>query len=211
MRLLIAVPCLDLIDELFVESLDALKEQLHTDGISFETKYIPGSLVYAARDKLAKHAVNNHFDEVLWIDSDMVFNRHLYEDLHVHGKDMICANFISRHNPYVTCVFSSVEPVDRITELPDEPFQVAACGFGCVLMKAQILKDVLVTHDGQAFLPKAKTGEDVAFCQRATDCGYQIWCDPLTRVGHVGKVVIWPEDGPRLRGEIQGLDGKKIE
>jgi len=211
MKLLIAVPCLDMIRVEFIQCLMGLTDQLHADGIQHEVKFIPGTLVYAARDSLAKHAVNNHFDEVLWIDSDMVFNRHLYEDLRIHGKDMICGLFISRHSPYVNCVFSSITPVDRITEIPGDLFRIAACGFGCVLMKAQILKDVLVTHDGKAFLPETKMGEDVAFCKRATDCGYEIWCDPLTRIGHVGSLTIWPEDGPRLRGEIQGLDGRKIE
>jgi hypothetical protein len=211
MKLLIAVPCLDLIRVEFVQCVSALEKELYRNGINFETKYIPGSLVYAARDRLAKHAVNNEFDEVLWIDSDMVFDKTLYEDLRIHGKDMICGNFISRHNPYVTCIFSSIDPIDRITDLPDDVFRVAACGFGCVLMKAEILKQVLNTHGGKAFIPEPKMGEDVAFCKRATDCGFEIWCDPMVRVGHVGNVTIWPEDGPRLRGAIKGLDGRKIE
>ena len=78
-------------------------------------------------------------------------------------------------------------------------------------MKTQVLKDVLINNNGQAFIPDPKLGEDLAFCQRARASGSQIWCDPTVRIGHVAKIVIWPEDGSRMRGEIQGLDGKKVE
>ena len=210
MKLLIAIPSMDTLRVEFVKSLLELTDQLNQDGVAYEVKIISGTLVYTARDALARHAVNNGFDEVLYIDTDMVFDRHLYEDLHIHGKDMICGLFISRHNPYVSCHFSSLDPIDRITDFPDDVFQIKACGFGCVLVKAQVLRDVLNTHGGKGFIPEQKMGEDVAFCMRATDCGYEIWCDPTVRVGHVGSIVIWPEDAPRLRGEIQGLDGRKI-
>ena len=30
-----------------------------------------------------------------------------------------------------------------------------------------------------------ENGEDVAFCWRARQCGYKIWCDPSTECGHV--------------------------
>ena len=210
MKLLIAIPSMDTLRVEFVKSLLELTDQLNQDGVAYEVKIISGTLVYTARDALARHAVNNEFDEVLYIDTDMVFDRHLFEDLHIHGKDMICGLFISRHNPYVSCHFSNLDPIDRITDFPDDIFRIAACGFGCVLVKARVLKDVLNANKGKAFIPEHKMGEDVAFCKRATDCGYEIWCDPTVRIGHVGSLVIWPEDAPRLRGEIQGLDGRKI-
>ena len=124
---------------------------------------------------------------------------------------MVCGLFVSRHFPFCSCLFKSLIPVERITEYPDEAFKVAGCGFGCVLMKAQILRDVMITNKGQCFIPDPRLGEDVAFCKRATDCGYEIWCEPTARVGHVGSMVIWPEDVERLRGNVHGLDGMKIE
>ena len=209
--LLIAIPSYETCRVEFVRSLIELEGWLRDNGVAYAVKIISGTLVHCARDNLARHAVNNHFDEVLWIDSDMVFDRHLYEDLAMSGKDICCGLFISRHYPYVSCVFSQIIPVERITDYPEDTFRVAGCGFGAVLMKTKVLEDVMNTHKGQVFLPDARTGEDLAFCQRATDCGYEIWCEPTARVGHVGNVIIWPEDGERMRGEIQGMEGKKIE
>lgn len=211
MKLLIAIPSFDTMRAEFVRSLMLLTEKLHEDGIHFEIKILTGTLVHVARDRLAQHAVNNDFSHVLWIDSDMVFDRYVFEDLLMTGKDMVCGLFISRHSPYLSCVFSKLYPAERISEYPNDIFKVAGCGFGCVLMKAQILKDVMLSNDGKCFVPEQKLGEDLAFCQRAAGCGYEIWCEPTVRVGHVGSLVIWPEDGARLRGEIQGMDGRKLE
>ena len=211
MKLLIAIPSYEGLQPEFVRSLTELESQLREDNVWFEIKIISGTLVHTARDRLAQHAVKHHFDEVLWIDDDMVFDCHLYEDLKMCGKDMVCGLFVSRHFPYVSCLFRSLIPVERISVYPDEAFKVAGCGFGCVLMKAQILADVMNNNGGKCFLPTPKASEDLAFCQRATGLGYEIWCEPTARVGHVGRIVIGPEDVERLQGDIQGLDGKPIE
>ena len=211
MKLLIAIPSYEGLQPEFVRSLTELESQLREDNVWFEIKIISGTLVHTARDRLAQHAVKHHFDEVLWIDDDMVFDCHLYEDLKMCGKDMVCGLFVSRHFPYVSCLFRSLMPVERISVYPDEAFKVAGCGFGCVLMKTQILADVMNNNGGKCFVPDQKLGEDVAFCQRAANLGYEIWCEPTARVWHVGRIVIWPEDVERLQGDIQGLDGKPIE
>jgi hypothetical protein len=210
-KLLIAIPSYETMRVEFSRSLMALETRLNELKVWYEVKIIDGTLVHIARDRLATHAVNNEFTEVLWIDSDMVFSPEIYEDLSEHGKDFVCGNFISRHHPYVSCIFSKLLPPERIYDFgAGDLMRVAGCGFGCVWMKAQVLRDVLMNENGQAFIPDPKLGEDLAFCMRAKKAGYEIWCDPTARVGHVASVVIWPEDGQRMRGEIQGLDGKTI-
>lgn len=212
MKLLIAIPAYDTMRYEFVQSLIALTERLHRDGIAIEheVKIMGGTLVHVARDALARHAVNGGFSHVLWLDSDMVFEPTIIDDLMMCGKDMVCGLFISRHYPYLSCIFSSLNPVQRITDIPGDAFKVAACGFGCVLMNAQILADIMHHQRGQCFLPGEKLGEDCAFCERATAEGYEIWCEPTARVGHIGQAVIWPEDGARMRGDIQGIEGTEL-
>ena len=212
-RLLIAIPCYDAMRPEFVQSLVKLMERLRKDGIGHEVKIIVGTLVYMARDNLAKHAINNGFSHVLWLDADMVFGENILEDLTISGKtdQIICGRFISRHNPYLPTIFRQLEPqAERYTEIPDDTFRIAGCGFACVLTPVQALADVLNNCRGNCFMPTPKTSEDLAFCQRATGFGYEIWCEPTARVGHVGPITVWPEDGERFRGDIQGLNGKTI-
>ena len=212
-KLLIAIPCYETMRVEFAESLMQLLSVLNREKVWYEVKFLTGSLVYAARDHLAKHAVNNEFTHVLWIDSDMVFPGTIIDDLEISGeRDMVCGLFISRHYPYVNCIFSSLDPVDRIDKVTEtDAFRIAGCGFGCVLMKTEVLKAVMINNSGKCFIPEPKLGEDCAFCMRATAAGYEIWCEPTARVGHIGAVEIWPEDGKRLRGEIQGLEGKQLK
>ena len=211
MKLLIAVPAYESMRVEFVRSLMDLTGWLNENKVWYEVKIISGTLVHIARDRLAQHAVNNGFDEVLWIDSDMVFDRHVYEDLRDAGKDMVCGWFISRHYPYVSCLFKSLIPVERINEPPEELFRIAGCGFGCVLVKTEVLKQVMVSNSGRCFLPDQKLGEDCAFCKRVTDLGFGIWCEPTVRVGHVGAITIWPEDQAILTADIQNMEGKTLE
>jgi hypothetical protein len=210
MKLLIAIPSRETMRVEFVQSLMGLMRRLDQDGIAYEVNIQTGTLVYCVRDGLARHAVNNRFDQVLWVDSDMVFSPGIYDDLATGGYDIACGLFISRHSPFMSCLFSCLTPSERITDYPFEAFEVAGCGFGCVLMKTQVLADVMHSNNGMCFLPEPKLGEDLAFCRRAAGCGYRIFCEPTARVGHVGSMTIWPEDAERLLGNIQGLEGKKL-
>lgn len=210
MKLLIAIPAYESMRVEFVRSLMDLSGWLNENKVPYEVMITEGTLVHVARDKLARYAVNNHFDEVLWIDSDMVFDRHVYEDLRDAGKDMVCGWFISRHYPYISCLFRSFEPVERIDTPPEDLFRVAGCGFGCVLMKTEVLKRVMTGNGGRCFVPDQKYGEDCAFCRRAEGCGFEIWCNPSVRVGHVGNVTIWPDEADRMRGDIQGIEGLEL-
>ena len=214
-KLLIAVPCYDVMRAEFVQSLLRLMSRLNREKVWFEVKIISGTVAHTARDNLAKHAVTGGFSHVLWFDDDMVFEDNILEDLTISGKtdQIICGRFVSRHNPYLPTIFSRADAQwDRFDEdhIPEDTFRIAACGFACVLTPVQCLGDVLNNNGGTCFLPMKNCSEDLSFCKRATGLGYEIWCEPTARVGHVGAVVIWPEDGKRIRGEIQGLEGKTL-
>lgn len=214
-KLLVAVPCYESMRPEFAQSLVALMAKMTEDRVPYEVKILPGTLVYMARDALARHAVNNGFSHVLWLDADMVFEPTILDDLTISGKtdQILCGRFVSRHNPYLPTIFKRLEPnADRFDEdhIPDDTFRIGACGFACVLTPAQALGDVMNSNGGKCFLLTPKASEDLAFCQRAEGLGYEIWCEPTARVGHVGAVTIWPEDGKRIRGDIQGLEGKTL-
>ena len=199
MKLLLAIPSLDYMIADFVESLLALVERLNADGIEHEIKIVKGSLVHMARGKLAKYAIDKGFTDVLWLDSDMIFQPSLVEDLSFCGKSFVTGIAHSRRAPFGSCLFKKTEgAVERFTlkEYPKEPFKVAACGFACVLMKTEILKRTFAIN-GNAFTPTANTGEDVAFCKRARAAGFEIWAEPMVRLGHVGHIAIYPEDSER--------------
>ena len=174
-----------------------LSFRLHRDGVAHEIALEAGTLVYLARNRLANKAINEGFDRVLWLDSDMVFQPDIVDALEFCEKPFVCGAFQSRRPPYSSCVFKDIrlKSLERVKEYGLEPFRVDGCGFACVLMKTEVLEAVSRKH-GKCFTPMEDYGEDLAFCVRAKEEGYEIWCDPTARVGHIAHIPIWPGEEP---------------
>lgn len=194
MKLLIAIPTNDQMPVQFVESLTKLVRRLEADEIDFEVAFQTGTLVYVGRDKLSLKAMSGGFSHVLWLDSDMVFTDDLFEVLADSGKKFVTGIAHSRRAPYPSCLFTEIYPgVRRFEgEYPSAAFKVAGCGMACVLMSVDVIHDVW-SHHSTAFFPNRELGEDLTFCKRAADLGYQIWAEPHAQVGHVGHFVVYPE------------------
>lgn len=193
MKLLIAIPSLDYMHTEFVKSLTALVCRLKDEGIDFDVTIQSGTLVYVARDKLAKKAINEGFSHVLWLDADMVFRPDLLEVLADSGKPFVVGICHSRREPYASCLFKSIEPAERFTEYPHGTFEVAASGMACALIKTDILREVALQNYGSCFCPTRRLGEDLAFCQRVHERGYKIYAEPMAWIGHIGHITVYPE------------------
>lgn len=206
MKLLIAVPALDYINVEFVRCLTALVQRLGRDGVDADVKILSGTLVYVARDRLAAHAINGGYTSVLWLDADMVFDDELLYDLQFAHKSFVSGIARSRRYPYTSCLFKSLSTLERFEMYPGDTFEVAGCGFACVLMDVAVLRAVREKYN-TCFLPTACLGEDLAFCERARACGYQIYAEPGARVGHIGQITIYPDDAEALRA----VNGVRID
>ena len=201
-RILIAVPCMDQLPAQFAHSL-AWLASYGIEDTEISIWFNVGSLIYTSRDAIAKKALLDEVDLVMWFDSDMVFAPDTMKrmlKLIDEGHDMVTGIYYRRTPPFSAVGFKTMELNEEgtafdwtdLTEIPDEPFEVEACGFGCVLMKAEIFVSVFAKF-GQMFTPIANCGEDIAFCWRARQCGYKILADPSISLGHVGHTVITKE------------------
>lgn len=194
MNILIAVPCMDQVPAPFCQSLAQL-QKVGNCVLAMQA----GSLIYTARNYLATQAIKTDADFVFWLDSDMVFRpdtlSRMMETLKENDLDILTGLYFRRVPPYSPVLFDKLEmdgDACRFTEfdeIPDKLFEVAACGFGCVLMKTDVFFDVQGKF-GNMFAPIGYNGEDVAFCWRARECGYKIYCDPSLVCGHVGYSVV---------------------
>ena len=194
MKILIAVPCMDQVPFTFAQSLSTL-EKIGECKLSMKS----GSLIYTSRNSLAMMAIQMDADFVFWLDSDMVFKSdtlvRMMDTLKKNDLDILTGLYFRRVPPYSPVLFDKLEQNGEITEfsefnkIPDELFEVGGCGFGCVLMKTDVFFDVQ-SKFGNMFAPRGNNGEDVAFCIRARECGYKIYCDPSIVCGHVGYSVI---------------------
>lgn len=204
-KILICVPSMDMVAAAFAQSLAMLQKKGHEVAISFEVN----SLIYDARNKLAKRALEMGADYTMWFDSDMVFQPDTMLKLLEKDKDIVSGLYFRRSPPYSLVAFKELDLNARKwtdAQIPNELKKVGGIGFGCVLIKSDVLFDV-VGKFNTWFEPWNGFGEDLAFCQRARECGYDIWLDPSVSCGHFGHIVV-NEDFSRAFTGGQKNEGK---
>lgn len=192
MKTLIAIPCMETLETEFVKCLIRLKPV----G-DMKIEFLSGSLVYAAREQLCDKAIAGGYDYVLWLDSDMLFEPSLMEDLLACDKDIVSGLYFTRKFPIKPTIFKSIKygmngignEAEQYMNYPKhETFEIDACGFGAVLMKTKVLEDVVNKYH-TAFTPVMGYGEDIAFCIRAKDLGYKVWCNSDIKLGHLTRMI----------------------
>lgn len=198
MRILIAVPCMDTVPALFMRSLLTMRLQGEV-----EISLAIGSLIYDARNRLAQKAVSENFDRVLWLDSDMIFGPDLMEKLNARideGAELVSGLYFTRRAPLEPVVYSDIRKEngvpkrDPYMDYPrDAIFEVAGCGFGGVMMTADLLRRV-GDEFGLPFSPILGFGEDLSFCLRVGKLGIPMFCDSAIKLTHLG----WKEYNEEL-------------
>ena len=193
MKTLICVPCMDQVPAQFAQSLACLEKEGQV-AVAFQIS----SLIYTARNELGKKAIDMGADYVLWLDSDMMFAPDILKKMMARERDFVTGVYYRRVQPFSPVLFDQLDITEEGTTfhnvdvVPEELSEIAACGFGCVLMKTQVLFDVAAIYQDM-FSPIGGCGEDLSFCHRARSIGYKIFVDPQIQCGHVGHHVITKE------------------
>lgn len=157
------------------------------------TEFILRMPVDMARNTLAKRALEEGFDRVLWIDSDMTFKPDLMERLNARldeGWDVVSGLYFKRTFPIEPVIYRQldIEASQAVTywNYPqDQIFRIAGCGFGGVMMRTEVMADL----EEPPFTPFLHFGEDLSFCIRMAEKGRKIACDSSIKLGHMGTIV----------------------
>ena len=209
-KILIAVPCMDMVSARFASSLATLKKGVGDCIVSF----IIGSLVYDSRKRLAEYAVRIDADYILWLDSDMTFPPDVLERMmkvmdENKDIDILTGLYFRRSTPFTPVAFDVLETdengelvFENMDDVPEGIREVAGCGFGCVLMKTDCLFDIAGKEGPVWFSPLANVGEDCAFCMRARKYGYKIYLDPSIEFGHMGYAAVTRQFYEATKGEF---------
>lgn len=187
-KVLIAIPTLNTVNIRFVASLMGLVTRPYPD-YAVNVQFIADSLTYTARNELARIAIDDGYDYILWIDSDMTFTSNTLDRLMQSmgtDKEMVTALYFKRRGDHGPVIYKNTS--ETYYDHPqDAVFPVDGCGFGMVLMRTDILRRVINEKDGLLFHPDPDLGEDLSFCRRFRQTGGVIWCDPSIVCGHIGE------------------------
>lgn len=195
-KTLIAIPCMDTLHTAFA---DALLRMDKPPGTSVCFK--PNSLIYDSRNLLSLTAIENNFDNVLWLDSDIIMPADTLvrmQQYATNGYNMVSGLYFKRTMPTAPVIFSRIDPpapdenghvtkhIDEYTNYPSNKLiPVAGCGFGCVMTTTTLLRK-LWDEFFPPFAPYPWAGEDISFCHRVNLSGFKIYCDTSIRCSHIG-------------------------
>jgi hypothetical protein len=174
----------------------------------------------AARNYLAADALAQGFDELMWIDPDIVFDADDVDGLRQHNLPLVCGIYPKKGVRQFACDFLSQTRQVRFG-IHGALLEVRSCGFGFVLTRRVLYETMqeklglpvcnqqtgtpmvpyftpLVTGEGEQALC---LGDDYSFCERARRCGFRILADTTIRLWHAGTYLYGWEDAGREVGE----------
>lgn len=195
MKTMIAVPCMDVVPVQFMMSLMCLDKD---EEVSLCCP--SGSLVYDSRNQIIQKAMEAGVDRIMWFDSDMTFQPDTMQRFHNmldQGFEIVSGLYFKRRPPYTPVIFEECYikeegglkyPTHKFYENypKDTIFEVAAFGFGGVMMTMDAVRRITEKFGNFPFMPVAGFGEDMSFCLRAKEAGVKLWCDSTIKLGHVG-------------------------
>ncbi len=152
-----------------------------------------------ARNTLVKRALDDGSDWLLFLDDDHVFAPDLLLNLLAHDKPVVSALYVLRggsHEPVaLQKTENAYEPID-LTQLPGEGLlKVDAVGCGGLLVRSEVFRAISdepdwfsYGHDQHGWT----ASEDVIFCEKVANAGYDIFVDLASPMGHMAPSAIWP-------------------
>lgn len=187
----------------YVKSLLALTDRLNQEGKTWAWSSEYSSMVSDAREMTLNGDNQNSiteqrpfkgqitYDALLWIDSDIAFNPDDAMKLINSDKDIISGAYLLSSGEVTAYpeMLKGGYTYDQVLAMT-EPVKVAGVGFGFLAVKSGIFEQLsrpwfqaamATTEDGFTF---PLMGEDLSWCKRVTDLGYDIWFDPTVRVTH---------------------------
>ena len=210
----VLVPVAGTIDPGCENSLQELERQ------GYPVRRAPGfSAIDFGRCVLASAALAEGFEELMWIDSDVVFHPDDVVRLRAHQLPIVCGIYAKKSRREFACDFL---PGTRQVVFGKEGglIEVRYTGFGFVLTRREVFETMRTRLElpacnqrfGQVihpyFMPMVVPdgpgrqwylGEDYAFCERARRCGYKIMADTSFRLWHVGSYGFTWEDAGKDR------------
>jgi cellulose synthase/poly-beta-1,6-N-acetylglucosamine synthase-like glycosyltransferase len=158
-----------------------------------------GTLIFDQRNSLVKTALEIKADYLLFVDADMRFPKDTLKILMAHDKDIIGVNATTRSEPvkptaknFIVNEDQSVDWLPIYSNARSGIEKADGIGCGVMLVKTKVFKEMEEPYFYFEQLGNNKIlGEDIYFCIKAKDAGFDTWVDHDLSKGirHIGQYV----------------------
>jgi FkbM family methyltransferase len=189
-RILIAIPTAKNIEP---ETYKSIYDLIVPEGYQTTFQYFYGYNIDQIRNLIADWVVKG-YDYLFSVDSDIGFAPDTLVKLLAHDKDVVSGLYIQRKPGQHILEVYEHNNQGGVTNIPYGKIkgrglvEIAGCGFGCTLVKAEVMKAIgYPQFKYHSALNHANTiSEDVDFCRKALAKGYKIWADTTVQCSHTG-------------------------
>lgn len=180
-----------------------------------------------ARSTLAAEAIEKGYEELMWIDSDILFKADDVSKLRAHRLPIVGGAYTKKGDGTFACIFRRQDK-KVVFGVGGGAHEVEYLATGFLLTHRKVYDRIrvnfklpkvyknngkltkLTSYFGTTFkrqrlgnlVASAYLSEDYGFCYRARQCGFAVWADTSIRLGHIGHYVYSWEDllpkSPRL-------------
>lgn len=190
-KILIAIPTARYIEP---DTFKSIYDQIIPAGYEAEFQYFYGYRVDQVRNLIADWVVRG-YDYLFAVDHDVTFPEDTISKMLAHDKDLVTGVYRQRIEPQAIEIYDLDQrrlSVDQLYSGPSDLVQIGGCGFGCVLVKKEVMARIgYPQFEYHVALDHANTvSEDTDFCRKAMDRGFTLWCDRTILCGHIGSTTM---------------------
>lgn len=177
--------------------------QLELPELVAKPEVARGSDIADNRNKLTNRALELNADWIFYVDDDQLFHPKALKRLIAHKVDVVSALYLMRSYPFEPVAF------DKESDIPDNPKGVyrlflnhlennhglhkcAAVGAGALLVRRRVFEKMEEPFWTLGQIQKSEWGDDIDFCYRVRQAGFDIYVDLDERVGHKMHATVWP-------------------
>lgn len=211
---LIGFPCYDSKSDVTImqEIIHAIQDPNCPVGA---VQYYNGdSLIPRGRNKLAKMFMDSKYKYLMFIDSDILFDRSMITKLRKHDKPIVGGVYLKKTLPYTPVLNAKLGEEGDLSIMRE-------IGTGFMMIRRDVFAGIQAMKPENAykadddepqggysyhdwFRVGVKNGrylsEDYYFCQDALELGYKSYLDQSIMVGHIGRMTYPTHDGQLLAG-----------
>lgn len=162
------------------------------------TVFARSAVISENRNAITQTAIDNEAEWVLFLDDDHILRSDTLMRLLDSGKDVISAHYVRRQEPFNSVLLDNpredlflwkdVAPADKGI------ISVDAAGAGCLLVRKNVLHALKPPYWTLGQVNPASWGDDLDFCRRIRQAGFEVYCDLDSHIGHLMMGCVWPEN-----------------
>jgi hypothetical protein len=163
-----------------IDTAFSLLRMLKGFPYDYDVLFKRGSILHYNREELVKMAIKRDCTHLLFVDTDMVFEKDAVLRLLNRNKDIIGVQYNTRKYP--------TQPTAFLMGGTGDLQRAESVGTGFLLIDLKVFEKMKEPWFFWGFSDKGEVtmGEDYWFCDKARKAGFEIWCDLSIPMGHIG-------------------------